>query len=174
MQLLFLLWNLVCLLPGRGKRAWTASSVLAKHSRFTPCTCWINNFLQIINSFQQQGSHLKFTASRVAMRLLRRNDPFQQHSKHSVGLFQQKWELTWEHLFTGTRDFVACNHLRSYKYYSDSIVYPDGFLGYTCSSYDDFQVSMFQCLTMGRFKSSALVNTSETLFILAFTQWVHM
>uniref|UniRef100_A0A8C0BCK3 Triacylglycerol lipase n=1 Tax=Buteo japonicus TaxID=224669 RepID=A0A8C0BCK3_9AVES len=26
-----------------------------------------------------------------------------------------KGELTWEHLFTGTRDFVACNHLRSYN-----------------------------------------------------------
>lgn len=69
---------------------------------------------------------------------------------------------------------MACNHLRSYKYYSDSIVYPDGFLGYACGSYDAFKVSVFQSLTMGHFKSSALVNTSETLFTLTFTQWLHM
>ncbi|XP_030342833.1 pancreatic triacylglycerol lipase-like isoform X1 [Strigops habroptila] len=42
-------------------------------------------------------------------------------------------------IWEGTRDFVACNHLRSYKYYSDSIIYPDGFLGYSCSSYDAFE-----------------------------------
>uniref|UniRef100_A0A8C9FSD2 Triacylglycerol lipase n=1 Tax=Pavo cristatus TaxID=9049 RepID=A0A8C9FSD2_PAVCR len=53
------------------------------------------------------------------------------------------------HLFTGTKDFVACNHLRSYKYYSDSIVYPDGFLGYACGSYDAFKVSCFPCPSGG-------------------------
>nr|XP_021392939.1 inactive pancreatic lipase-related protein 1-like [Lonchura striata domestica] len=42
-------------------------------------------------------------------------------------------------IWEGTRDFVACNHLRSYKYYSDSIIYPDGFLGYLCPSYELFQ-----------------------------------
>ncbi|XP_010078272.1 PREDICTED: inactive pancreatic lipase-related protein 1-like, partial [Pterocles gutturalis] len=42
-------------------------------------------------------------------------------------------------IWEGTRDFVACNHLRSYKYYSDSIIYPDGFLGYACASYDGFE-----------------------------------
>ncbi|NXJ74416.1 LIPR2 protein, partial [Trogon melanurus] len=42
-------------------------------------------------------------------------------------------------IWEGTRDFVACNHLRSYKYYSDSIIYPDGFLGYPCASYDVFE-----------------------------------
>ncbi|KFO98052.1 Pancreatic triacylglycerol lipase, partial [Calypte anna] len=51
----------------------------------------------------------------------------------------KKEELTWAHLFTGTRDFMACNHLRSYKYYSDSIIYPDGFLGYSCASYELFE-----------------------------------
>lgn len=69
---------------------------------------------------------------------------------------------------------MACNHLRSYKYYSDSIVYPDGFLGYACGSYDAFKVSVFQSLAMGHFKSSALVNTSEILFTLTFTQWLHV
>uniref|UniRef100_A0A8C3U6B4 Triacylglycerol lipase n=1 Tax=Catharus ustulatus TaxID=91951 RepID=A0A8C3U6B4_CATUS len=50
-----------------------------------------------------------------------------------------KRRINLGHLSIGTRDFVACNHLRSYKYYSDSIVYPDGFLGYACASYDLFQ-----------------------------------
>uniref|UniRef100_A0A8C9FUB2 Triacylglycerol lipase n=1 Tax=Pavo cristatus TaxID=9049 RepID=A0A8C9FUB2_PAVCR len=54
-----------------------------------------------------------------------------------------------KHLFTGTKDFVACNHLRSYKYYSDSIVYPDGFLGYACGSYDAFKEGCFPCPSGG-------------------------
>ncbi|XP_030425564.1 inactive pancreatic lipase-related protein 1-like [Gopherus evgoodei] len=49
-------------------------------------------------------------------------------------------------IWEGTRDFFACNHLRSYKYYSDSIISPDGFLGYTCASYDIFQTeNCFPC-----------------------------
>ncbi|KAM9282054.1 inactive pancreatic lipase-related protein 1-like [Cariama cristata] len=49
-------------------------------------------------------------------------------------------------IWEGTRDFVACNHLRSYKYYSDSIIYPDGFLGYSCASYDVFDTdTCFPC-----------------------------
>ncbi|XP_038266391.1 inactive pancreatic lipase-related protein 1-like [Dermochelys coriacea] len=49
-------------------------------------------------------------------------------------------------IWEGTRDFVACNHLRSYKYYSDSILSPDGFLGYTCASYNIFQTdNCFPC-----------------------------
>uniref|UniRef100_A0A6Q2XEV2 Triacylglycerol lipase n=1 Tax=Esox lucius TaxID=8010 RepID=A0A6Q2XEV2_ESOLU len=41
-------------------------------------------------------------------------------------------------LWEGTRDFVACNHLRSYKYYNESIVSPKGFTGYPCSNQDVF------------------------------------
>ncbi|XP_072197089.1 pancreatic triacylglycerol lipase-like [Excalfactoria chinensis] len=52
-------------------------------------------------------------------------------------------------IWEGTKDFVACNHLRSYKYYYDSIGYPDGFLGYTCGSYDAFKVSCFPCPSGG-------------------------
>ncbi|XP_065494800.1 inactive pancreatic lipase-related protein 1-like [Caloenas nicobarica] len=53
-------------------------------------------------------------------------------------------------IWEGTRDFVACNHLRSYKYYSDSITYPDGFLGYTTASYDLFESgSGFPCPQSG-------------------------
>ncbi|GAB5578811.1 pancreatic lipase-related protein 2 [Prionailurus iriomotensis] len=51
-------------------------------------------------------------------------------------------------LWEGTRDFVACNHLRSYKYYSSSITSPDGFLGYPCASYNDFQEG---CPQMGHY-----------------------
>uniref|UniRef100_A0A673TKQ2 Triacylglycerol lipase n=1 Tax=Suricata suricatta TaxID=37032 RepID=A0A673TKQ2_SURSU len=46
----------------------------------------------------------------------------------------------------GTRDFVACNHLRSYKYYSDSILNPDGFAGFPCASYSVFSANKcFPC-----------------------------
>ncbi|KAK2503252.1 hypothetical protein MC885_010235, partial [Smutsia gigantea] len=41
-------------------------------------------------------------------------------------------------IWEGTRDFVACNHLRSYKYYSDSILNPNGFAGFSCPSYKVF------------------------------------
>ncbi|KAJ8418287.1 hypothetical protein AAFF_G00139960 [Aldrovandia affinis] len=41
-------------------------------------------------------------------------------------------------IWEGTRDFVACNHLRSYKYYSDSILHPEGFTGYPCHDGDVF------------------------------------
>lgn len=79
---------------------------------------------------------------------LRRNDASQWHWFLSLN-GNRKGELTWGHLLTGTRDFVACNHLRSYKYYSDSIIYPDGFLGYPCASYELFQsVSISQSLGM--------------------------
>lgn len=39
---------------------------------------------------------------------------------------------------TGSRNFAACNHLRSYKYYADSIINPTGFAGFSCSSYSVF------------------------------------
>ncbi|KAL6087378.1 hypothetical protein STEG23_027594 [Scotinomys teguina] len=41
--------------------------------------------------------------------------------------------------YLGTQNFAACNHLRSYKYYASSILNPDGFLGYPCNSYEEFQ-----------------------------------
>ncbi|XP_065751047.1 LOW QUALITY PROTEIN: pancreatic lipase-related protein 2-like [Phocoena phocoena] len=53
-------------------------------------------------------------------------------------------------IWEGTQDFVACNHLRSYKYYSNSILSPDGFLGYPCASYNEFQESgCFPCPAEG-------------------------
>ncbi|XP_055447697.1 pancreatic triacylglycerol lipase [Psammomys obesus] len=49
-------------------------------------------------------------------------------------------------IWEGTRDFAACNHLRSYKYYSDSILNPTGFAGFSCSSYSAFAANKcFPC-----------------------------
>ncbi|XP_069468003.1 pancreatic triacylglycerol lipase-like isoform X2 [Ambystoma mexicanum] len=53
-------------------------------------------------------------------------------------------------IWRGTRDFVACNHLRSHQYYLESIVSKDGFLGFPSSSYDAFQTgSGFPCPSGG-------------------------
>lgn len=53
-------------------------------------------------------------------------------------------------IWEGTRDFAACNHLRSYKYYSDSIVNPTGFAGFSCSSYSVFAANKcFPCPSGG-------------------------
>ncbi|XP_020843816.1 pancreatic triacylglycerol lipase-like [Phascolarctos cinereus] len=53
-------------------------------------------------------------------------------------------------IWEGTRNFAACNHLRSYKYYADSILNPDGFSGYPCASYKDFEANKcFPCPSGG-------------------------
>ncbi|XP_039770299.1 pancreatic triacylglycerol lipase [Ornithorhynchus anatinus] len=55
-----------------------------------------------------------------------------------------------EGIWEGTRDFVACNHLRSYKFYSDSIINPNGFTGFPCDSYNVFQANKcFPCPSGG-------------------------
>ncbi|XP_039727032.1 pancreatic lipase-related protein 2-like isoform X1 [Pteropus medius] len=88
-------------------------------------------------------------------------------------------------LWEGTRDFAACNHLRSYKYYSSSILNPDGFLGYPCASYNKFQEnSCFPCPEegcpkMGHYADQFRGNTSAmglTFFLNTgesgnFTRW---
>uniref|UniRef100_A0A8C9J038 Triacylglycerol lipase n=1 Tax=Panthera tigris altaica TaxID=74533 RepID=A0A8C9J038_PANTA len=90
-------------------------------------------------------------------------------------------------LWEGTRDFVACNHLRSYKYYSSSIASPDGFLGYPCASYNDFQEgNCFPCPPEGcpqmghyadRFQGKTRA-VGQTFFLNTgdsgnFTRWRH-
>ncbi|KAF6110776.1 pancreatic lipase [Phyllostomus discolor] len=53
-------------------------------------------------------------------------------------------------IWEGSRDFVACNHLRSYKYYTDSILNPGGFAGYPCGSYEAFtENKCFPCPSEG-------------------------
>ncbi|XP_006088226.1 pancreatic lipase-related protein 2-like [Myotis lucifugus] len=76
----------------------------------------------------------------------------------------------WE----GSRDLVSCNHLRSYKYYSNSILNPDGFLGYPCASYEEFQKNgcfpcpVTGCPKMGHYADQFQGNTSavgQTFFL---------
>lgn len=51
-------------------------------------------------------------------------------------------DAIWE----GTKKFDACNHIRAYQYYSDSIVTPEGFVGFPCSDMDSFAVgNCFPC-----------------------------
>ncbi|XP_013371212.1 PREDICTED: pancreatic triacylglycerol lipase isoform X1 [Chinchilla lanigera] len=53
-------------------------------------------------------------------------------------------------IWEGTRDFAACNHLRSYKYYTDSILNPSGFAGFSCASYSSFTSNKcFPCASGG-------------------------
>uniref|UniRef100_A0A3Q3W095 Triacylglycerol lipase n=1 Tax=Mola mola TaxID=94237 RepID=A0A3Q3W095_MOLML len=43
-------------------------------------------------------------------------------------------DAIWE----GTKSFDACNHVRAYQYYSESVAKPQGFVGYTCPNKDSF------------------------------------
>uniref|UniRef100_A0A8C5QT34 Triacylglycerol lipase n=1 Tax=Leptobrachium leishanense TaxID=445787 RepID=A0A8C5QT34_9ANUR len=45
---------------------------------------------------------------------------------------------------------IPCNHLRSYKYYTDSILRPDGFTGFAADSYQAFKLGVgFPCPSSG-------------------------
>ncbi|XP_078500020.1 pancreatic triacylglycerol lipase-like isoform X1 [Lissotriton helveticus] len=58
--------------------------------------------------------------------------------------------LTTKNALDGTRDFVACNHLRSYKYYSDSIISKEGFVGFPSPTYNSFESGTgFPCPSIG-------------------------
>nr|XP_020843814.1 pancreatic triacylglycerol lipase-like isoform X2 [Phascolarctos cinereus] len=53
-------------------------------------------------------------------------------------------------ILEGIVNFVACNHQRSHEYYADSILSPDGFSGYPCASYEDFEANKcFPCPSGG-------------------------
>ncbi|KAG8435839.1 hypothetical protein GDO86_013693 [Hymenochirus boettgeri] len=55
-----------------------------------------------------------------------------------------------EGLWDDMKDLVACNHLRSYKYYTESIYKPTGFIGFPSSSYEDFKRGVgFPCPITG-------------------------
>uniref|UniRef100_A0A2K6KT48 Triacylglycerol lipase n=1 Tax=Rhinopithecus bieti TaxID=61621 RepID=A0A2K6KT48_RHIBE len=70
-------------------------------------------------------------------------------------------------IWAGTRDFVACNHLRSYKYYLESILDPDGFAAYPCASYKSFESDKCfpcpdqGCPQMGHYADKFAGRTSE-------------
>ncbi|KAG8435843.1 hypothetical protein GDO86_013697 [Hymenochirus boettgeri] len=60
------------------------------------------------------------------------------------------FELFKEELTDASKDLAACNHLRSYKYYTESLLTPDGFIGYPSSSYEDFTNGVgFPCPSTG-------------------------
>ncbi|XP_014404363.1 PREDICTED: pancreatic lipase-related protein 2 [Myotis brandtii] len=75
--------------------------------------------------------------------------------------------------------------MRSHKYYSSSILYPDGFLGYPCASYEEFQENgcfpcpVTGCPKMGHYADQFQGNTSavgQTFFLNTgesgnFTSW---
>lgn len=70
----------------------------------------------------------------------------------------------------GTRDFVACNHLRSYKYYLESILNPDGFAAYPCASYKDFEsVSYYSTMSEGASHTEVLLYRDHSAFFLHAT-----
>ncbi|XP_005100208.2 pancreatic triacylglycerol lipase [Aplysia californica] len=49
----------------------------------------------------------------------------------------------------GTQEFVACNHLRSWKFYTESINSQCPFMGFPCASEDDFQAGRCHSCTNG-------------------------
>ncbi|KAG8547781.1 hypothetical protein GDO81_027519 [Engystomops pustulosus] len=71
----------------------------------------------------------------------------------------------------GTRDFVACNHLRSYKYYTESILKPDAFVGFPTSAYNSFKSgSGFPCPSggcplMGHFADQYRGTTNQKFYL---------
>ncbi|XP_057704714.1 inactive pancreatic lipase-related protein 1-like [Corythoichthys intestinalis] len=78
-------------------------------------------------------------------------------------------DAIWE----GTKDFDACNHIRAYQYYQESMVKPQGFVGFPCSDASSFAAGKCfpcaddKCPLMGlyadRFSST---NASETKYFL--------
>ena len=60
----------------------------------------------------------------------------QQHSRSTVSFSEELNRGS-----SGTKEFVACNHLRSYHFFIESINSPCPFEGFACSSEDHFNVS---------------------------------
>ncbi|XP_061546351.1 inactive pancreatic lipase-related protein 1-like [Phycodurus eques] len=79
-------------------------------------------------------------------------------------------DAIWE----GTKRFDACNHVRAYQYYQESMVKPQGFVGFPCSNATSFAAGKcFPCATdkcplMGRYADRfSLTNiTSQTKYFL--------
>ncbi|XP_053548960.1 inactive pancreatic lipase-related protein 1-like [Bombina bombina] len=76
-------------------------------------------------------------------------------------------------IMEGIMDVVLCNHLKSYKYYTDSILYRDGYIGFPSPSYAEFKSGTgFPCPNdgcplMGHYADtySKITSTSQTFYL---------
>ncbi|KAK1164314.1 inactive pancreatic lipase-related protein 1-like [Acipenser oxyrinchus oxyrinchus] len=58
--------------------------------------------------------------------------------------------LDLDGIWEGTTNFVACNHNRAIKYFTESITIPEGYLGFPCADYNTFQSgTCFNCSRQG-------------------------
>ncbi|XP_053547732.1 pancreatic lipase-related protein 2-like [Bombina bombina] len=58
--------------------------------------------------------------------------------------------LDFDKVFEGLVETAACHHSRSRRYYTDSILHPDGYIGFPSPSYSEFQKgTAFPCPTGG-------------------------
>ncbi|OXB51936.1 UNVERIFIED_CONTAM: hypothetical protein H355_010375 [Colinus virginianus] len=64
----------------------------------------------------------------------------------------------FEALIADTTVFGSCHHSRSHEFYFKSILYPTGFVGYPCETYEDF-------------KSISPINESSVLFCFFSAGW---
>ncbi|XP_002917576.2 pancreatic lipase-related protein 2 isoform X2 [Ailuropoda melanoleuca] len=79
-------------------------------------------------------------------------DFYPNGGKHMAGCQKNRLStiIDMDGIWNGAVESVACNHLRSLKYYSSSILHPDGFLGYPCDSYNEFEENgCFPCPAEG-------------------------
>nr|XP_046258815.1 inactive pancreatic lipase-related protein 1-like isoform X2 [Scatophagus argus] len=67
-------------------------------------------------------------------------------------------DAIWE----GTKKFDACNHVRAYQYYSESIVKPQGFVGFPCSNKDSFSAG--KCFPCADIKCPLMGHNADKFF----------
>ena len=61
-----------------------------------------------------------------------------RHLTHSLSLLFLILVIISSDLLPGTKKFDACNHVRAYQYYSESMVKSQGFVGFPCSDKGSF------------------------------------
>ncbi|XP_076021606.1 inactive pancreatic lipase-related protein 1-like [Genypterus blacodes] len=77
-------------------------------------------------------------------------------------------DAIWE----GTAKFDSCNHVRSYKYYSESLIKPYGFVGFACQDMETFAAGKCfpcadgKCPLMGHQADRAGVSDSKMNYFL--------
>uniref|UniRef100_A0A7N8XEP0 Triacylglycerol lipase n=1 Tax=Mastacembelus armatus TaxID=205130 RepID=A0A7N8XEP0_9TELE len=68
-------------------------------------------------------------------------------------------DAIWE----GTKKFDACNHVRAYQYYSESITNPQGFVGYPCHDQDSFAAG--KCFPCANNKCPLMGHNADKLLV---------